>query len=60
MKRKNFIDNDGKPKKRRYYKCKNTRLTNTHLDGTEIGAMLAVVAKMQAHGNSVSVGDGGM
>jgi hypothetical protein len=58
MKRKNNVDNDGKPKKRRYYERKNMRRTNTHLDGTEIGAMLAVAAERQAHGKSV--GDGGM
>lgn len=58
MKRKNNVDNDGKPKKRRYYERKNMRRTNTHLDGTEIGAMLAMAAERQAHGNSV--GDGGM
>ena len=58
MKRKNNVDNDGKPKKRRYYERKNMRRTNTHLDGTEIGAMLAMAAEKQAHGKSV--GDGGM
>ncbi|KAL3782791.1 hypothetical protein ACHAW5_005745 [Stephanodiscus triporus] len=58
MKRKNNVDNDGKPKKRRYYERKNMRRTNTHLDGTEIGAMLAMAAERQAHGKSV--GDGGM
>ncbi|KAL3810414.1 hypothetical protein ACHAXA_007042, partial [Cyclostephanos tholiformis] len=58
MKRKNNVDNDGKPKKRRYYERKNMRRTNTHLDGTEIGAMLAMAAEKQARGNSV--GDGGM
>ena len=58
MKRKNNVDNDGKPKKRRYYERKNMRRTNTHLDGTEIGAMLAMAAERQAHGKTV--GDGGM
>lgn len=58
MKRKNNVDNDGKPQKRRYYERKNMRRTNTHLDGTEIGAMLARAAEKQAHGKSV--GDGGM
>ncbi len=58
MKRKSNIDNDGKPKKRRYYERKNMRRTNLHLDGTEIGAILAMAAKRQALGNSV--GDGGM
>jgi hypothetical protein len=58
MKRKNNVDNDGKPKKRRYYERKNMRRTNTHLDGTEIGAMLAMAAEKQARGNAV--GDGGM
>lgn len=58
MKRKNNVDNDGKPQKRRYYERKNMRRTNTHLDGTEIGAMLALAAEKQARGKSV--GDGGM
>ena len=58
MKRKNNVDNDGKPQKRRYYERKNMRRTNTHLDGTEIGAMLARAAEKQARGKSV--GDGGM
>ncbi|KAL7532667.1 hypothetical protein ACHAXR_004771 [Thalassiosira sp. AJA248-18] len=58
MKRKANVDNDGKPKKRRYYERKNMRRTNTHLDGTDIGAMLARAAEKQAHGKSV--GDGGM
>lgn len=58
MKRKSNIDNDGKPKKRRYYERKNMRRTNLHLDGTEIGAILAMAAERQALGNSV--GDGGM
>lgn len=58
MKRKSNVDNDGKPQKRRYYERKNMRRTNTHLDGTEIGAMLARAAEKQASGKSV--GDGGM
>ena len=58
MKRKQNVDNDGKPKKRRYYERKNMRRTNTHLDGTEIGAMLARAAEKQARGGQV--GDGGM
>ncbi len=58
MKRKSNFDNDGKPQKRRYYERKNMRRTNTHLDGTEIGAMLARAAEKQARGKSV--GDGGM
>jgi hypothetical protein len=58
MKRKANVDNDGKPKKRRYYERKNMRMTNTHLDGTEIGAMLARAREKQNQGKSV--GDGGM
>ena len=58
MKRKTNVDNDGKPKKRRYYERKNMRRTNVHLDGTEIGALLAQAADKQAQGNAV--GDGGM
>jgi hypothetical protein len=52
------MDNDGKPKKRRYYERKNQRMTNTHLEGTEIGAVLALAAEKQKQGKSV--GDGGM
>lgn len=52
------VDNDGKPKKRRYYERKNQRMTNTHLEGTEIGAILARAAEKQKQGKSV--GDGGM
>lgn len=52
------VDNDGKPKKRRYYERKNQRMTNTHLEGTEIGALLARAAEKQKQGKSV--GDGGM
>mmetsp|Transcript_18446 Transcript_18446/g.38210 ORF Transcript_18446/g.38210 Transcript_18446/m.38210 type:complete len:589 (-) Transcript_18446:607-2373(-) len=58
MKRKANVDNDGKPKKRRYYERKNQRRTNTHLDGTDIGAMLAKAAEKQSQGKEV--GDGGM
>ena len=58
MKRKANVDNDGKPKKRRYYERKNMRRTNVHLDGTDIGRMLAQAAERQALGKSV--GDGGM
>lgn len=52
------VDNDGKPKKRRYYERKNQRMTNTHLAGTEIGAILAAASDLQKQGQSV--GDGGM
>ena len=52
------VDNDGKPKKRRYYERKNQRITNIHLEGTEIGAVLARAAERQQQGKSV--GDGGM
>jgi TFA2 Winged helix domain 2 len=52
------VDNDGKPKKRRYYERKNQRMTNTHLEGTAIGAALARAAEQQKQGKSV--GDGGM
>mmetsp|Transcript_30191 Transcript_30191/g.63973 ORF Transcript_30191/g.63973 Transcript_30191/m.63973 type:complete len:573 (+) Transcript_30191:108-1826(+) len=58
MKRKANVDNDGKPKKPRYYERKNMRRTNMHLDGTNIGAMLARASERQALGKSV--GDGGM
>jgi hypothetical protein len=52
------VDNDGKPKKRRYYERKNQRMTNTHLEGTEIGAVLRRAQEKQKQGKSV--GDGGM
>ncbi|CAB9508619.1 expressed unknown protein [Seminavis robusta] len=52
------VDNDGKPKKRRYYERKNQRMTNTHLEGTEIGAVLRRAQELQQQGKSV--GDGGM
>mmetsp|Transcript_11593 Transcript_11593/g.14387 ORF Transcript_11593/g.14387 Transcript_11593/m.14387 type:complete len:580 (+) Transcript_11593:220-1959(+) len=58
MAKKTNVDNDGKPKKRRYYVRKNQKFMNTHLQGTEIGAALARAAEMQAQGKSV--GDGGM
>jgi hypothetical protein len=53
-----LADGDGKPKKRRYYERKNQRMTNTHLEGTEIGALLALATEKQKQGQSV--GDGGM
>eukprot|EP00536_Pseudo-nitzschia_multiseries_P002447 jgi/Psemu1/294821/fgenesh1_pm.33_\ len=52
------VDNDGKPKKRRYYERKNQRMTNTHLEGTEIGAVLRRATEKQQQGQQV--GDGGM
>ena len=52
------VDNDGKPKKRRYYERKNQRMTNTHLEGTEIGAALRRATEKQQQGQTV--GDGGM
>ena len=52
------VDNDGKPKKRRYYERKNQRMTNTHLEGTEIGAALRRATEKQQQGQQV--GDGGM
>jgi len=52
------VDNDGKPKKRRYYERKNQRMTNTHLEGTEIGAILRKAQEVQRQGKAV--GDGGM
>ena len=52
------VDHDGKPKKRRYYERKNQRMTNTHLEGTEIGAVLRRAQEKQKQGKSV--GDGGM
>jgi hypothetical protein len=58
LKRKANVDNDGKPKKRRYYVRKNQKMTNTHLAGTAIGAVLADAAEKQKQGKSV--GDGGM
>ncbi len=58
LKRKANVDNDGKPKKRRYYERKNQRMTNTHLEGTEIGAVLRRAQEKQKQGEQV--GDGGM
>ncbi len=58
LKRSSNVDNDGSPKKRRYYEPKKQRMTNTHLEGTEIGAVLARAAEEQRQGRSV--GDGGM
>lgn len=58
LERRADVDNDGKPKKRRYYERKNQRLTNVHLLGTEIGAALARATEKQKQGKSV--GDGGM
>lgn len=58
LKRKANVDNDGKPKKRRYYERKNQRMTNTHLEGTEIGAILRRAQEKQKQGEQV--GDGGM
>lgn len=52
------LDNDGKPKKRRYYEKKNQRMTNTHLDGTIEGSELARAIEKQKQGQAV--GDGGM
>lgn len=59
MSKKNMtLDENGRPRKRRYYEKKNQRKTNTHLDGTEIGQALAAAAEKQHQGKSV--GDGGM
>lgn len=58
LQRKANVDNDGKPKKRRYYERKNQRMTNTHLEGTEIGAVLRRATEKQKQGEAV--GDGGM
>lgn len=58
LKKKSNVDSDGKPKKRRYYERKNQRMTNTHLDGTEIGAVLRRATEKQKQGEAV--GDGGM
>ena len=52
------LDKDGKPKKRRYYERKNQRMTNIHLDGTEIGAALNRAMENKKEGKTV--GDGGM
>jgi hypothetical protein len=59
MSKKNTtLDENGKPKKRRYYERKGQRMTNTHLEGTEIGQALMAAAEKQSQGKSV--GDGGM
>ena len=58
LQKKANVDNDGKPKKRRYYERKNQRMTNTHLEGTEIGAVLRRATERQQQGETV--GDGGM
>jgi hypothetical protein len=58
LQKKANVDNDGKPKKRRYYERKNQRMTNTHLEGTEIGAVLRRATEKQKLGEQV--GDGGM
>merc|ERR1712194_395866 len=50
-KRNNMVD--GKPKKKRYYERKNQRMTNTHLEGTEIGAVLRRATEKQQQGQSV-------
>lgn len=59
MSKKNMtLDENGRPRKRRYYERKGQRMTNTHLIGTEIGQALAAAAEKQHQGKSV--GDGGM
>ena len=58
LQKRTNVDNDGKPKKRRYYERKNQRMTNTHLEGTEIGAVLRRATEKQQQGQQV--GDGGM
>jgi hypothetical protein len=58
LEKRQNVDNDGKPKKRRYYERKNQRMTNKHLEGTEIGAVLLRATEVQLQGKSV--GDGGM
>ena len=49
---------NGKAKKKRYYIKKGHKITNTHLEGTEIGAVLAMASERQYQGKDV--GDGGM
>ena len=49
---------NGKPKKKRYYERKNQRMTNVHLEGTDIGAILKRATEKQQQGQQV--GDGGM
>eukprot|EP00532_Pseudo-nitzschia_australis_P002285 CAMPEP_0168197272 /NCGR_PEP_ID=MMETSP0139_2-20121125/21042_1 /TAXON_ID=44445 /ORGANISM="Pseudo-nitzschia australis, Strain 10249 10 AB" /LENGTH=582 /DNA_ID=CAMNT_0008121665 /DNA_START=230 /DNA_END=1978 /DNA_ORIENTATION=+ len=58
LQKRSNVDNDGKPKKRRYYERKNQRMTNTHLEGTEIGSLLKKATEKQQQGQAV--GDGGM
>ena len=57
---RNRSDNlvNGKAKKKRYYVRKGHKITNTHLAGTEIGAVLAMASERQQQGKDV--GDGGM
>jgi hypothetical protein len=57
LKRSSFLDNDGRSKKQRYYEPQKQRMTNTYLEGTEIGAVLARADEEQRQGRSV--GDGG-
>ena len=51
------VGGDGKPKKRRYYTRKNQKITNTHLDGTPEGAILALAMEQQNQGKSVGDGE---
>jgi hypothetical protein len=57
LKRSSNVDNDGRAKIRLYYEPKKQRMTNTYLEGTEIGAILVRAAEKQRQGRSV--GDGG-
>lgn len=57
-KKKLNVDNDGKPKKMRYYVNKKNRLTNTHLEGTDLERKLMLAIERSAQGKDV--GDGGM
>lgn len=57
-KKKSNVDNDGKPKKMRYYVNKKHRITNTHLENTDLGRKLERALERQARGKDV--GDGGM
>lgn len=56
--RKINVDNDGKPRKTRYYVNKKHRITNTHLENTELGRKLERAMERSAQGKDV--GDGGM
>ena len=56
MKGKMNVGNDGKSKKRMYYDRKNTRRTNIHLDGTEIGEMLAQAVERKSQEKLVENG----